>query len=1135
MKLGKLTIHNIASIEDAEIDFGSGPLSESEVFLIAGKTGAGKSTILDAICLALYADTPRLANTNMQGESRDTDRDIKIDDPRQLMRRNTGEAFASLSFTGNNQVNYEATWSIARARNKPTGNLQSKKWVLKNLDNGNSLTKDREITDEIQRAVGLDFRQFCRTTLLAQGEFTRFLNSSDKDKAEILEKITGVDIYSRIGKEIYDITEEKRRDLNEAQRKVEDTKLLSEEETERLRKETEETDAQLTLLTARRTADEKKLTWMRTDSELAAKTEAAAIQLRESLQITLSEVYKEEATLTSRWNESIEARAMLNRHAAALRESEKLKDSLRGAARSEFAGIREGELHIKRLTEKTEKSIGELRKLTEEEADKAEVYANAQKIAGWLASIEEGTRKMHSEKQRMLKQQEMLDNELARKKQAAVEAYAKAKRDSEEQQTSVRNLQKELDEACLPQLRKEKERLQDTVKDAETALERLDTLKKEAQRHIYIKEDLTRREKQIAELTKQLDDIAPLLKDAEKEEERSRKLLDSQKETVESWAKTMRARLRPGDTCPVCRQTVAAALPSEEDLEILMSTCARAYEDARKRLADLILKQTQTRADIRSQSDSLANDRKRLAEDSSLADAEKSAARACAKCNVADIHKHPHDELASIIASAKTAHADIVKKTSDAELLEKKTAEARNVGDRLAKEAEKARECVLAADRAIADCKAKIATGAALIKSRSDETAACMREIEKILGETKWETDPHTDIRGFAAELERSAKEYADRKERMAAAGMKLREYAAISLNVADSVTAILTMMPEWSEVAATETTACGNLQADAAGLRSRVQSAIDRIKAAESNAKEASEQLAEWLAAHEGFTAETLSDLDRHTAAEISGLTRNHAETDKELANRQTLANEYTQQREAHTQTRPEMTEKDTGETLKEAIADTDRLLKELSERKGAIMQQLKEDSDNRQRLKEKIAEAGERRKVFERWDRLNQLIGNARGDRFRKVAQSYVLANLIRTANGYMRTLSDRYRLKVEPGTFVIMLEDAWQGYTTRAASTISGGECFLVSLALALALSDIGQTLQVDTLFIDEGFGSLSGEPLQNAIATLHTLHKKGGRHVGIISHVEELKERIPVQIQVRQQGNESRSVVGVIHLK
>ena len=179
MKLQKLIIHNIASIENAIIDFEAQPLADSEVFLITGKTGSGKSTILDAICLALFADTPRLDGTKMQGDTKDGDIDVTIKDPRQLMRRNTGEAFVSLTFTGSNGIHYEAKWAVARARNKVTGNIQKKSWQLTNLDTDITYTKDKEISTEIQAAIGLDFSQFCRTTLLAQGEFTRFLNSKE--------------------------------------------------------------------------------------------------------------------------------------------------------------------------------------------------------------------------------------------------------------------------------------------------------------------------------------------------------------------------------------------------------------------------------------------------------------------------------------------------------------------------------------------------------------------------------------------------------------------------------------------------------------------------------------------------------------------------------------------------------------------------------------------------------------------------------------------------------------------------------------------------------------------------------------------------------------------------------------------
>ena len=201
MKLKKLEIHNIASIEDAVIDFEAKPLVDSNVILITGETGAGKSTILDAICLTLYATTPRMSNSEMDGTWQENDTDkLDITDTLQLMRKGTTEAYARLSFLGSDGNAYEAEWHAERKKK----NL-SRTWSLKNLShpqaspmvgNGKGGGKDKEIVAAIQAAVGLTFDQFCRTTMLAQGEFTRFLKSGKKEQATILEKITNTEQYA---------------------------------------------------------------------------------------------------------------------------------------------------------------------------------------------------------------------------------------------------------------------------------------------------------------------------------------------------------------------------------------------------------------------------------------------------------------------------------------------------------------------------------------------------------------------------------------------------------------------------------------------------------------------------------------------------------------------------------------------------------------------------------------------------------------------------------------------------------------------------------------------------------------------------------------------------------------------------
>ena len=160
--------------------------------------------------------------------------------------------------------------------------------------------------------------------------------------------------------------------------------------------------------------------------------------------------------------------------------------------------------------------------------------------------------------------------------------------------------------------------------------------------------------------------------------------------------------------------------------------------------------------------------------------------------------------------------------------------------------------------------------------------------------------------------------------------------------------------------------------------------------------------------------------------------------------------------------------------------------------------------------------------------------LFGSADGKKFRNIAQSYVLRQLLAGANHYLSRLTDRYRMECLLGGLTILLRDEYQGGVKRPTSTISGGESFLVSLALALGLSSLNRkSLSVDVLFIDEGFGTLESDNLNTVMEALEKLHQIGGKKVGIISHVEGLRERIKTQIQVRRIDN-SRSEILTVSL-
>ena len=958
MKLQKLTIYNIASIEDAIIDFEAQPLADSEVFLITGKTGAGKSTILDAICLALYADTPRLDATKMQGDTPDGEKPVKIDDPRQLMRRNTGEAFVTLTFIGSNGNSYKATWSVARARNKATGNLKSKEWQLRNIDTNLCLTREKEIRDEIYTAIGLDFKQFCRTTLLAQGEFTRFLNSKDDEKAEILEKITGVSIYTQIGAKVYEFTNQKRRLWEDAKQLVSNTQTLSEEEIAKKKEEIVAYETKYKEVKKLYEADKKKCDWLKTDAELAEKVKKATEESEKATAVTHSEEFKKEEGLVSRWQATIEVRNWLTARNNASKNAEMRKN--------EFAQ-QQGTIDAenKKLTETLNPAFDKSSK----EAETAKVLVERQQVA--LKSQEENLNALN-----------------------------------------------------LSALRKQYEDAKDLLLNIKTANELLTTLAEAKEKVENARQALANSMASIEGNKKKLEQYPAKIHDTEVKMNTCKELLDKQKDTIDKFAKTMRQKLHVGDKCPVCGQEIVSELPHEEELAELVAGLTASFKEAEKEYNAIVAEKNKLDAEVKTATRAWQRDKDNLDKDKTVENVKKKLAAACKACGIENIDDNVRFVLKGLKKKTELAQIELDGKIKYGEQKEKEVKELRKTLDSLRSDWDAKKGIIDTNRQAVETCKHKIA-------------------VAKELAEVK-----QKDIQQLTATIEDNQK------------------------------------------------------------------------------------LLDDFYVSHEGITEDVLTALNTYTAQDISKKNENLEKARRNELTQKTLLQAVIKQQEEHRQNKPKYADGDTAEVLEARVLESDRQMTEANVRKGALSQELKSDEENKKRLGALMADEKNKESDYKKWSRLNALIGDSTGSKFRKIAQSYVLTSLIHSANSYMKTLTDRYMLKVSPGTFIIMLEDAYQGYVSRAASTISGGESFLVSLSLALALSDIGQQLAVDTLFIDEGFGTLSGEPLQNAVNTLRSLHSKSGRHVGIISHVEELQDRIPVQIQVLQEGNNSSSKVKII---
>ncbi len=1126
MKLQKLTIHNIASIEDATIDFEAQPLAGSEVFLITGKTGSGKSTILDAICLALFANTPRLANTNMQGKTKDADSTIGIDNPRQLMRRNTGEAFVTLTFIGSDGLHYEAKWSVARAYKKATGRLQRYEWELKNLDKNLTIKNVDEIEAAIQTAIGLDFNQFCRTTMLAQGEFTRFLNSKDEEKAEILEKITGVDIYAKVGKKIYEMTNQKKQLWVSAKEKVEGADLMKDEDIVAKKNRLADLEKQHKDVKKAGDADKAKLVWINTDAELVKKVTDATEGHRQAKKMIESTDFKDKELLVNQWNTTIEARNWLTAKSAAEIEKARQQELLTTLA-SDYVDVLGGYEFANQEKRKMEADIKEIADYLDGEKERVAVYENVQTIAGYLSTITDGRNKIktnrlvsNNENKTLVVKLQPAFEEVHKKVEETQESYGK-------QETEIKIQEEKLSELRLPDLRKQRDEAKELLSNIKTAFDRIDALKNERERRDKTAQSLEGKKAEIVQKQKESTALEPLVQAAEVKMNTCKDMLDKQKDTVEKFAKTLRQKLHVGDTCPICRQKIEGDLPHEDDLAKLVKGLENAFTEAEADYTKLLKEKNKLDAEILAAEKSYQTDKKAFENDKSVETAAQKAVAACKACGIETIEELTPQILESLRNQTNAKLQEKEKQITDGEEKEKNLKKQRKDLDAKRKELENLKDSETAAQKAIDACKSKISTAKELVKSKKEEvTDAEDNAASYITGQ--WTVDWKVNPKDFSTELKNKADTYQKNVKKKQTLETQLTKMTDDCQKVKDVVDEIQQSMPSWEKLITSRIEELPNLLKRANDVRTKTSTALVQIKKAEETIKTNRQQLEEFMGSHNDISIEKLTYLNGYTLQSITNINSELVKGRNIVLTTKTSMDNAVKELNEHKDVKPEINAEDTVEELKARIKDNENMLSEISEEKGGIKNELEANEKNKRQLGIFIEDADKKNADYQKWSRLNQLIGDATGNTFRKIAQSYVLSSLIHSANSYMRTLTDRYTLKVAPGSFVITIEDAYQGFASRAASTISGGESFLVSLSLALALSDIGQQLAVDTLFIDEGFGTLSGEPLQNAINTLRALHTKAGRHVGIISHVEELKKDIPVQIQVEQEGNNSSKV-------
>lgn len=1115
MKLHHLEITNIASIEHAKIDFDSDPIAGADVFLISGPTGAGKSTILDAIALALYGRVPRFGSVRRRLDDFDN---IAVNDVRQILRQGTGKGEILLTFDGNDGCSYESTWTVRRAHDKADRNFQRPEWTLVcNGDKASALTKAADIQEAIVAALGIDYEQFIRTSMLAQGEFTRFLKADDSEKSQILTKLTRTDIYAKIGRRIFETTRRCREDFELKKQLVAGEHLIENEEIEQLKAEQGSIASELAAARAEAAALAAKTVWLERSEELKKLAGEAAIRLEAADRAVKDDAIMHLRNELDAWRATAPARA-------AVRDIDKAQAQIDDANSAlallsvDFASAAGA---VESLVTDSERKKDYLAAAESDISDMAwqfPAYEMYDAVNSQLDGIE-ACRKRAAEARTKLAALKEKRAVAARVAEAEAAAAAEAEKSFAAAKERLAEAEANAAKYDFNALASAQKGLQEKINLCTNLIE---AMKRYASEAVAI----ARAETALAaavEATRAKGDAIPALVRAYEEAREEQRLSDDLVKVLNisnhQWAKSARATLVPGCRCPVCLQTVENMPPVETVLAEQWRLANEKADANRVKAEHALAEMNKAKAEYESMAEADRREALRINESKAMLTVDSiRAARAGLGLNpedTADLQgvagmrlgfSNQLEESAAMIAAAEAARKFAASIRTDVDNAHK------------AKDIAMGSSAKSAAELKIID--SEISSLGELVRTsdaEADETVDKLSRDEALSlwrGKTDVEFRTTSDFKTFFSQ---SKKTYDAALRRVETLKHERSRMADAVLSVQAAVDSILVNMPEWTAVRPVAAPA-GNIVASLPALAARVAAR----SAARTTANAAKTRADADLHAFENqFPQYGAAEIRRLAAigdTDVADMESRLRKLDDALLAARSAVAELSRQTEAHNAARPQIADGCTPETLRAAKADADARIAALHTRGGSIASRLAANDEALRRVAALKAEADVAEAEWRRREMLNVHFGSATGDKFNRIAQSFVLRSLLDRANVHLSRLTSRYRLRGVEGQYTILLEDAENDFRCRPVITGSGGESFLVSLSLALALAEEGRDVSTDILFIDEGFGTLSGEPLQRAVAMLRSLHSASHKQVGIISHVEELKTEIPVRIQV-----------------
>lgn len=1029
MRILKLRLQNLNSLSgEWEIDFTHPDYINEGLFAITGPTGAGKTTILDAMCLALYGQTPRL------GKITKSENDI--------MARHHGECLAQITFA-TEEGEYLVRWSQRRARGAANGALQHPQHVLSAARTGDILEeKVSKVAPKVEALTGLDFNRFTRSMMLAQGAFAAFLNADEGERSALLEQITGSEIYAQLSVLAFQRLKSEKENLVRIQNQLGDIKVMTDEERSALVAQRNHQSSEIIATEKAREVCQEADLWVKKLADLQQKKESLGTRIEQlkNEQLLFSQrrpaldndrkarpyendlsqyaYFQREHTKIAQRRDNLKTQlpALKKEHNEAVRAQSLIADEL--SARNQLWLNKQGDL---KQAQRLDKQLGELQVERKNLIEQITLHSDQQKKMG---------RELESIK----------DNEQnQRAKLAELNASASDSPARGELANWLPLLERDLNE-----LEETQQQIQRSQKKALQLTEQLKELTNQLQ--------LETQQRTSEALQHQLNDRTRQLKQIDLAIEDLR---------LQQHFNTQRHLLKPGHACPLCgaEEHAVDTLGTEAEVgtELANKEAARTdmesqLERTRTELVDLNLQAAvssaeqksglaQLDAEIRAQNQQIENFQQQNS-NRLLNWQNKAGVLGIQADNLNQLHtavqqhKRAYERQQAEINELQQSQQQLVAKKEHLELkAEEHRQQAGGLSEKQAKLDSKYKQC--------SSERQQLLDGEPTDQLRNRLQAQISEAQDKMqlgnenLHKTERKlTTQQVQLDELSNQAEHYLKNLNEFQDKL------IQAARALNLNEIEQLQAYLLPTQE----------------------REELEQAAENIRQQQLN------------------------------------IEYEKSELEKSLAEAQANQPEDAQGNALQLK------------ALNEQLGQQHRAL-------GVLEQQLEQDKLLQEQYKSFLKEVETYKAVYRRWATLDALIGSADGKKYRNFAQGLTFAVMIRYANEKLRKMSERYVLvRDSEAPLKLNVVDDYQAGEIRSTRNLSGGESFIVSLALALGLAQMASSrVRVDSLFLDEGFGTLDDDALDTALNTLASL-RQDGKMIGLISHVGSLKERIPTQLQV-----------------